>query len=420
MRASISERLIKTVLAEQTCKVLYDDKLPLELHIQSSRDKATWWVIQYSKGKKQRTRLGYYPTLKPTDVAKMLPSTLHQMRLGNQPEVNQLETCGQLLQWYRQRTMANSMKKHATRNLVATAIDAQLMPRFSSLAVVSLSKDIIDTALVMPLISDGLKASTIKKYWSVLKAAVADAVRLDKIAKNYMAGFKFTDHLQKAIKPKECAIRPGQLPEVLNQIAAAEPVPSMLAIFMLLHATRIGETRQLQWSHIDFISRLIVIPAELTKTGVTHVIPLTDLALELLTQYRELVGQRSVFVFTMRGRAISDDKAGEIVSQLSQGKWSSHDLRKCARTAWAELGIDYFIAERLLNHKPRNLDAVYIKTDGLEQRKKALTTYHENLKTKGLHTGILQAVTKSANTHASQAKQDNQPVFTAFHNGNTF
>lgn len=390
MKAPLSDRLIKQAMANPDCSTLYDDKMPVELRIQSSRQKGTWWLVSYSKGRKQRTRLGYYPTLKPADIGRMLPDTLRQLQAGQRPEVNQLETMGQLLQWYRARTAANTLKKHATRNLVTCTIDAQLLPRFAELPVNQLDKDKIDQLLVMPLIGDGLKASTIKKYWGVLKAAVADAARLDKIARHYMAGFQFTDHLQKAIKPKECSIKPGQLPAVLAQISAGKPVAAMMALFMLLHATRIGETRQMRWDHVDFVSRLVVLPAEITKTTMTHVLPLSELATELLQAFKRSHGTGQYVFGNM-----SDDNARRLIGELSGGKWSSHDLRKLARTTWADLGIDYWVAERLLNHKPRNLDAVYIKTDSIEQRRNALTQYHQHLQLHGLNTGTLQALNQN-------------------------
>lgn len=403
MKAIISDRVIKSAVADPTCKVVYDEKLPLELYIQSKRDKATWWLVQYSKGAKKRTRLGYWPVLNTASIQRMLPDALRQLQRGEQPEVNQLDTLGQVLQWYRARVNANTMKKQATRNLVNTTVDAQLLPKLKDVAVASISKDLIDTLLVMPLVNDGLKASTIKKYWSVLKAAVADADRLGKISRHYMAGFKFSDHLQKAIKPKECAIRPGQLPTVLHQIGKAHPVAAMLALFMLMHGTRIAETRLMKWEYVDFISRMVVLPAETTKTGVTHVIPLTDFALELMKTYRHQFASSSTYVFALRGVALSENKAGELISHLSAGKWSSHDLRKTARTTWAKLKVDYFVAERMLNHKPKNLDAIYINDDVIELRLQALTQYHETLKNNGLHTGILQATTSANDLEQTNA-----------------
>jgi integrase len=55
---------------------------------------------------------------------------------------------------------------------------------------------------------------------------------------------------------------------------AANPSNSLLALMMLCHGTRIGETCMARWSHISLAEREWFIPAEYTKTGVEHRLPL--------------------------------------------------------------------------------------------------------------------------------------------------
>jgi len=49
-----------------------------------------------------------------------------------------------------------------------------------------------------------------------------------------------------------------------------------------------------------------------------------------------------------------------------------HDMRRTARTHLAALGVDWFVAERALNHKLRGTERVYDQHDYFEQRKQAL------------------------------------------------
>ncbi len=74
----------------------------------------------------------------------------------------------------------------------------------------------------------------------------------------------------------------------------------------------------------------------------------------------------------------------------AKGAWSSHDLRKVARTAWADLGVDYMVGEMLLNHAMKDLDATYIHTTAEGMKRKALETWHQHLDRHGfdaLHGG---------------------------------
>ncbi|MCD9529581.1 hypothetical protein [Photobacterium carnosum] len=73
-------------------------------------------------------------------------------------------------------------------------------------------------------------------------------------------------------------------------------------------------------------------------------------------------------------------KASEWVRGVSKQAWSAHDLRKRARSIWAELGVDYIVCESLLNHARDKLDQANIHTHMELQKKEALETYHKWLK----------------------------------------
>ena len=66
-----------------------------------------------------------------------------------------------------------------------------------------------------------------------------------------------------------------------------------------------------------------------------------------------------------------------------QGAWTSHDLRKVARTAWTDLGVDGHIGEMLLNHSLGKIASTYINTQAKEQRRLALVKWHNWLDQRG-------------------------------------
>lgn len=388
----LSDASIGRALAQPEVSELRDIRQPLVLRVHSDRQKGTWYLVQYKNGQKRRVRVGYFPTLKTKDVQAMVPNILAQMAVGEEPSADRFETVGDLLTWYMQRTDKDHSKSRVWRNAVSSAITAHLIPRLGDMPLANLTKANIDSKLILPLMGEGLKPSTMRKYWGTLKTAVSMGAKMDLLHRDYMAGMKFVDHVQKRILPKEGRLMLNKLPTVLEQLQSAAELGWGLVVMMLMFATRIGETRQLRWSMVDWVSRMIVIPAELTKTNVTHVLPITPLAEELLRAYQACQSVNSDLLFPSGQEAISSQAAQDAIRLVSKGKWSAHDLRKLARSAWAELGIDYWIGERLLNHKPRGLDAVYIKTDGLAKRMEALELYHEWLKTQGFGTGIIQAL----------------------------
>jgi integrase len=191
--------------------------------------------------------------------------------------------------------------------------------------------------------------------------------------------------------------------ELADRIERA-PLESMLALMMLCHGTRLGETRQARWKNINLTTRLWFIPAADTKTKAEHTLPLTDQACALIERHRAIqqaAGYQGPFLFPGRsGAAISATNASTLFADLAKGNWSSHDLRKVARTAWADLGVDYMVGEMLLNHAMKDLDATYIHTTAEGMKRKALEMWHEHLDRHGfiaLHGGIFdgQAVEAS-------------------------
>jgi integrase len=74
--------------------------------------------------------------------------------------------------------------------------------------------------------------------------------------------------------------------------AAAEgglDVSPWLLEFLILTAVRLGQVRKMQWREVDFRARMWVSPAEHTKAGTEHAIPLTDRAIALLQEMRRRV-----------------------------------------------------------------------------------------------------------------------------------
>jgi hypothetical protein len=95
-------------------------------------------------------------------------------------------------------------------------------------------------------------------------------------------------------------------------------------------------------------------------------------------------GYDGQFLFPARnGKALSEGQASAVFARLGQGEWTSHDLRKVARTGWADLGIDHLIGELLINHAMGHNVKVYIQSDVMSRKRDALEQWHAHLDQKG-------------------------------------
>lgn len=371
---NLNDTAIKKHAADANVIELRDIRNPLGLRFHKSRERALWFYFKYEGGTRTRTRLGYWPTLKAKDVLAMLPGIIEKLHHGKQVQSSSFKTVGDLLTWYSARTEKEALKSKSRRKGVLSAINKHLLPRLENVAINALRKVVIDEQLILPLQNLNLKPSTIRQHFAILKRAFASAKELELITVNPMAGMKFRDHVQRRIEPKKGKLLVEEAKDVVKQLMAQPESTKVMLLFMLMFATRIGETRQLKWRYIDLQSGVITLPESVTKTGAIHTLPITKHAHELLSDYKHRCKGEHLF----GGKSpISASTADQLVRTASRRKWSAHDLRKLARSVWATIGIDYWVAERLLNHKQKGLDLVYIKADSITVKREALTQYHD-------------------------------------------
>jgi len=137
---------------------------------------------------------------------------------------------------------------------------------------------------------------------------------------------------------------------------------------MLTLGTRIGETRRAKWSCFNLSNNPVwVIPATDTKNKKPHTIYLPSEVADLLREWKDYQVSRyykGPYLFPDRKdkSPMESIEASQLFKHLSEGQWTSHDLRKCARICWAENGVDYMVAERMLNHELNKIAEAYLDT----------------------------------------------------------
>lgn len=329
-------------------------------------------------------KAGNYPDLSAKAMLATLPAIL--MRRAANPSARSTTSgwtaVGELLAWYQDRMTRDKALSAKRKASAQSALKCHLVPCLGTLALHELDRPTLDRLLLWPM-QERYALSFVRSVYGVLAVAFRQAQRLSMIASNPMAGLTFGDFVKTRIRAKPARLRGTDLEALLPMLVEgfeALPVASMLATMMLCHGTRIGETRVACWKHIDLRARGWFIPAGDTKTKNEHYLPLTDQVCALLRRYRarqQAAGYDGPYLFPGSARAaLSATQASALFRTLSQGEWSSHDLRKVARTAWTDLGVDYLVGELLLNHALKNLDQVYIHTTAESLKRQALEVWH--------------------------------------------
>lgn len=357
----------------------------LYLRFNQDRARASWYLVV----KGEWNRIGHFPDLNTKQVVAALPAIRLRLEAGAGSNLSKWVTTGELLDWFAERMTRDRNLSSKRKKTGASAIKCHLTPRLGDLPLTSVDKATLDSLLMWPL-QETLSIDYVRLVFQLLALAFRQAFKLELIASNPMAGIKFSDFSKAKVGIKPSRLRGVQLPELLEQLAevfVSTPRDAMLALLMLCHGTRIGESRLTQWPHISLAEREWFIPGDHTKTGVEHHLPLTEQMCAILIRYRDWQyahGYDGQYVFPARnGKPLSEGQASAVFTRLGKGEWTSHDLRKVARTGWADIGIDHLIGELLINHAMGHNVKVYIQSDVMGRKRDALEKWHAHLDQRG-------------------------------------
>lgn len=396
MSSTIQVRLSRTTIASSICQgagVLRDSsRSKLYFKYDSEGVKGGFYLVKRpGKGKQAVWHLlGRYPEMSVSLAQSAYDVKLE--RLATDKPVFKgdhalLKTVNQVLDWYQERRRKElSISKATIANTVST-VNKRLKPYFEDVSINHVSHDLVDNRLYLPY-QGRYKLSTFENSLKVLKSAFAAALDLKLIAVNPVADMKYSDFCKTRPPVRGCRLDQGGIRKMLREIRKYPVKDRMLIVMLLMHGTRISETCKANMDRIN-AGRWEIRPEE-TKAGVMKVIPLTPIAMHVLTEYRrhlrQSIGYRGKHLFFKRSRRepISGTHGSNKIRDISNKHYSAHDIRKRARTWWAENGVDYWIGELILGHSPKGLDTVYIQTLAFDECKRALEMWHKYLVAQGL------------------------------------
>jgi len=405
MLTSFTDAEIRRQASNSAVRDLRDARYPgVYFRFHQNRERGTWYLVSGGKWDK----IAGFPQLPVKGLIVALPKI--RERLAADPKASAaagtLQTVGELLDWFTARQAVDRSLSAKRRSTNTSIISCHLKPRLGTLVVEDVDRSTLDKLVMWPMQAE-MSLSYVRLMWGVLVVAFRQAEKLRLITANPIAGFKFTDFTKARIQPKPSRLRAVQLEEVIGQLAEGfdqHPQDCMLALMMLCHGTRAGETRQAQWSHLTLAEQgEWFIPTENTKTRCEHHLPLTHQVCALLERYRDwqsAKGYKGTYLFPARTRGpMSDSQACAVFTRLGKGEWTSHDLRKVARTGWTDLGVDFLIGEMLVNHTMTRNVQTYIHTSAELLKREALNKWHDWLDGKGFNLIHRSTMTRNGNSH---------------------
>jgi integrase len=158
---------------------------------------------------------------------------------------------------------------------------------------------------------------------------------------------------------------------------------------LILTGARRTEVAEARWTEFDLAAKTWTLPKERAKNGVTHVIPLSDMAIEIL-QKLPRIANNGDFVFTFGRVAVKGfarkkielDAAIAADTGASIAGWTLHDLRRVVATNLQRLGVRLEVTEAVLNHvsgSRSGIVGVYQRHDFAAEKRAALDSWARRL-----------------------------------------
>jgi integrase len=235
---------------------------------------------------------------------------------------------------------------------------------------------------------------------------VMDAAR----AKGLYAGSnpaRWRGHLDKVLpsrskrsKGHHAALPYKDLPAFMIELRTRTGIAARALEFLILAAARSGEVRGMTWAEIDTEARRWTVPGHRMKAGKAHRVPLTDRALEILTEIARLrpAGDNgAALVFPgdeNSGRRkpgsvgpvqMSDMTLAAVLKRMQRTDITVHGFRSCFRD-WAEDVARYpygAIKAALAHTISDGTDAAYRRGDGYEIRAELMGVWETYLNSGG-------------------------------------
>lgn len=367
------------------------DKLNNGLFIEVKESGVKSWHYRYTfNGKQERLVIGRYPDLSLKDARQVRDESASMVAKGISPkqekenkktgksEVLLFKTYGEC---YLVDVIAQDRKN--TYNM-ALYLNNDIYPFIGDIPLNMISTDDV-RRVIWRKKEQGYDASA-NQVRGLLKRMFDYAVTLGMVTFNPVLAIP-TRHVFKS-KSRDRYLSKTEIKVFYTALLNSRIYrPRKLGILLsLLTLLRKSELLKAKWEHINFESRIWLIPETKadSKTGNSRemVVYMSDQIIEILKELKTIAGNEPyVFVGRKSGTHISHNAFNEsqknALKLTDLADFTIHDLRRTASTHLNEQGFNRDAIEKCLNHSAFGVRAVYNKAEYAEEREKMLQKWSD-------------------------------------------
>ena len=343
--------------------------------VKSRKDAGKWMLRLVVARKRREMGLGRWPDVSIAEARERASEARRMLRDGLDPILERQKAklrsdrllVSQAVQGCFEARQAQ-LKGDGKAGRWLSPLNIHVLPKIGKLPIEDLDQHAIKKALE-PIWHT--KADTARKAMNRLNLTLQHAAALG-LDVDLQATMKARALLGKQRhKAKHIPSLPYQEAPAFYAWIASKPYTSCLALrFLILTAARTSEVRFAKFSEID--GDIWIIPAERTKTGIEHRVPLSSEALRVLEIARK--DNPYGFVFpSPHGKPMSDATMSRFMEREGYDA-RPHGFRATFRT-WVEeqTSTEYEVKETALGHKvDKGIVGAYQRSDRLEKRRRLM------------------------------------------------
>lgn len=148
---------------------------------------------------------------------------------------------------------------------------------------------------------------------------------------------------------------------------------------LILTGQRRGEVTCMTWDEIDLAKAIWTIPADRSKNGRPHEVPLSEQALAVIRSVPRIDEEKMLFSTNGKRPVSGISKFKRRLDDASKiTGWRLHDLRRTCASGMARLRVSPHVIEKVLNHltgQISGLAAVYNRHGYAQEKREALTIW---------------------------------------------
>lgn len=162
------------------------------------------------------------------------------------------------------------------------------------------------------------------------------------------------------------------------------PLTKLALRLMTITGQRKGEVMAAKWREIDIDSGWWTIPSENSKNKLSHRVPLSSMALDILDELKAISGQSEWVFPSQTGKGHLTERAvnralDRNVEVVGVSDFHPHDLRRSMASHMTAMGIQRLIVSKVLNHMETGITAVYDRHGYDDEKRMALDAWGRKL-----------------------------------------